>query len=507
MRLALVLHAHLPWVRECTPWSATERWFHEALWECYLPLLGWLERRRRPVTLSVSPPLAAMLDDELLRARSAAHFAAVAELNHRLAPSDALRTHYEERLDRAAAALELGSCARLARLDHVERITTSATHAFLPGLAPVGGIRPQIAVGLAVSDALFSAPRRGGAASDDVGQRMKLPAAAQKLWLPECAWSRDVDHALADEDVAVTVVDEHALSLARPKVAHHALLSPSGVAYVARSRDACLRVWSNARGYPGHAAYREFFRDAGFDTPSKHLGPFSAGTMTGLKYHRITGSSLAEKDLYDPGAALAQIDRDARDFAEHIASSGEEALLLAFDAELFGHWWHEGLAFLDRAADHLTRSGVELVRLSELTDGSLPVAEPAVSTWGRGGFGADWLNPSTARIWRALHRAHLDLTAVTRAHPDAAGLSGLALDHAIEATLSAQASDWLYMIHNRDHADYAAQRIRAHLEHAARMLAIVDGAPPTDERGVRAPRTITAKVSSERLRATIVGVT
>lgn len=486
MRLALVLHAHLPWVRARDPWTPTERWFHEAMWECYLPLVAWLERRPLAVTLSVSPPLAAMFEDPLLRARTAEHLTAVAELNARVAPSVELRAHYESLLGRAAAALEPSVCARLARLPEVQRMTTSATHGFLPGLAPVGGVRPQIAVGLAVAEALAATPR--GA-----------------LWLPECAWSREVDAVLAEEDVAMAVVDEHALAFARPKVTDNRLLSPNGVAYVARARDACLRVWSSTHGYPGHAAYREFFRDAGFDTPSERLGPLSAGTMTGLKYHRITGPGFAEKALYEPEAAAARVDRDARDFAEHIASSGHESLLLAFDAELFGHWWHEGLAFLDRAALHLTRLGVALVRLEDLTGGALPVAEPAASTWGRGGFGADWLSPSTAHVWRALHRAHLDLVAVTRAHRDAAGLRGLALDHAIEATLFAQASDWLYMIGNRDHADYALARIHGHLEHAARMLAVAGGASfgRHDEVAAESARTLTARVSSERLRASI----
>ncbi len=73
--LAFVLHAHLPFVRH--PEHARhleERWLYEALIECYLPLA----RRLRPdggegvpfaLTMSVTPPLAAMLKDELLRQR------------------------------------------------------------------------------------------------------------------------------------------------------------------------------------------------------------------------------------------------------------------------------------------------------------------------------------------------------------------------------------------------------------------------------------------------------
>ena len=42
--LALVLHAHLPYVRSSEPGSLEEDWYFQALQECYLPLLGVLEK-------------------------------------------------------------------------------------------------------------------------------------------------------------------------------------------------------------------------------------------------------------------------------------------------------------------------------------------------------------------------------------------------------------------------------------------------------------------------------
>ena len=41
--LALVLHAHLPYVRATEQNSLEEDWFFQALIECYLPLLETLE--------------------------------------------------------------------------------------------------------------------------------------------------------------------------------------------------------------------------------------------------------------------------------------------------------------------------------------------------------------------------------------------------------------------------------------------------------------------------------
>ena len=45
--LAIVLHAHLPYVRSDEPGSLEEDWFFQALAECYLPLLETLENASR----------------------------------------------------------------------------------------------------------------------------------------------------------------------------------------------------------------------------------------------------------------------------------------------------------------------------------------------------------------------------------------------------------------------------------------------------------------------------
>ncbi len=484
MRLALVLHAHLPWVKEPEPWTATERWFHEAMWECYLPLSRWLTSARSPVTLSVSPPLWAMMNDAGLERRFREHVSAVAQLNRTLAPNAALRAHYEERLA-DALSWDGAAFAKLPTLPHVELTTTSATHAFLPGLAPVGGLAGQIAVGRAL-----------------------VAARARSFWLPECAWSPEVDRALAACDVTIVPIDEHGLSLARPRVAGPVAASASGVCYAARARASCLLVWSAEHGYPGHGAYRDFYRDAGHTEPKERLGPFQPHTMTGLKYHRITDRRTADKQLYEPEVARLQVEADARDFVETLCHAATDPAVLAFDAELFGHWWHEGLVFIARVADELARRGVELVPLSALAAGSLPVTEPAPSTWGRGGFGRDWVNPGTARLWRALHHAQTELAVALARHRDASALRGLALDHAIEATLASQASDWLFMVSHDEHASYARRRIARHLEQAARWLELSRGAPPRrdEEAAINAPRTITAALGSERLRS-CVGLT
>ena len=73
--LAIVLHAHLPYVRSEEPGSLEEDWFFQALIECYLPLLETLEKAARSknqspkITIGLSPTLLSLLEDEVLKTR------------------------------------------------------------------------------------------------------------------------------------------------------------------------------------------------------------------------------------------------------------------------------------------------------------------------------------------------------------------------------------------------------------------------------------------------------
>src|SRR6516164_7700806 len=77
--LLLVLHAHLPYVRHPEyDRFLEERWFFEAVTETYIPLIKFFDRLRAErtpfkITLSVSPPLANMMEDPLLRDRVVRH--------------------------------------------------------------------------------------------------------------------------------------------------------------------------------------------------------------------------------------------------------------------------------------------------------------------------------------------------------------------------------------------------------------------------------------------------
>src|ERR1043165_4543961 len=87
--LALILHAHLPFVRHPEHEHFLEEdWLFEAITESYIPLLQMMQRLVNDnvsfkLTMSITPTLAAMLQDDLLRHRYVRHLDLLIDLARR----------------------------------------------------------------------------------------------------------------------------------------------------------------------------------------------------------------------------------------------------------------------------------------------------------------------------------------------------------------------------------------------------------------------------------------
>jgi len=465
--VALVLHAHLPYVlpagEDVRP-AMAERWLYEALLGSYLPLLNVLDGLANdgvhaPITISVSPTLASMLASPRTKTRFERYLNALAELNtdhqallHDDAKLQAAAVASADALRRARVSLDridgdvLGALQRHHRAGRIELMTTAVSHAYLPALAPaVGAAAAQLRLGR-IAFARWAAPTG--------------------MWIPECGFNPSVDRALADVGARYAVVAAHA--------AIGPLRSQAGVGYLPRHRDASLRVWARADGYPGHCCYREFHRDAGVMLGA---GSFGERAPIGLKYWRISSRSSEHKQPYEPLAAGRQALAHAADYSRWLELQPDPLVVPAFDAELFGHWWYEGPVFLDELLRRLADSdAVQLSTLGTSMDEALPtLGTPSASSWGRGGFSQPWLGPRTAPLVRHLHHAHRLVTRVAAARRDASGLRGRWLDQAIRELLLLQASDWAFMIDGDRCADYGRERFRRHLEGCRRFAELADG--------------------------------
>ncbi|NCU33591.1 MAG: hypothetical protein EOM23_11835, partial [Candidatus Moranbacteria bacterium] len=90
-----------------------------------------------------------------------------------------------------------------------------------------------------------------------------------------------------------------------------------------------------------------------------YLDSCGVRSNTGIKYYKITGNKvdLGKKEYYDIDEAMEAAKEHGTDFAQKKASQiahlydifdGVQPLIVApFDAELYGHWWFEGPAFIE----------------------------------------------------------------------------------------------------------------------------------------------------------------
>ena len=487
---ALVLHAHLPFVRhpeyeDCLE----EQWFYEAVVETYIPLLqvleGWV-RDRVPfrLTLSVSPTLVAMFQDPLLQSRALRHIRRLIELSER----EAKRTHrqpefrrvaemYRERF-RQALKLYLRYDRDLVQAFRgfqerggLECITCPATHALLPLLAVnEPAVRAQVQVGVAEYRRSFGRTPPG-------------------IWLPECGYYPGLDKLLREDGIRYFCVESHGLLHAEPCPRYGVyapVLTPSGVAAFGRDPESSKAVWSSIEGYPGDFDYREFYRDIGYDLDYEVIKPYLPGggirTNTGIKYYRITGKT-EQKEPYVRARAMEKAALHAghymgnreKQIAGLAAGMDRPPIVVApYDAELFGHWWFEGPEWMDCFVRQVARdqTSFRLITPSEYLD-LHPLNQactPSASSWGYRGYNEVWLNGSNDWIYPHLHHAADLMVELTGRMPRARGLRRRALNQAARELLLAQASDWAFMMKTGTTADYATQRTRRHLARFLRLM-------------------------------------
>jgi 1,4-alpha-glucan branching enzyme len=480
--LALILHAHLPWVRHPEHERFLEEsWFYEAMAECYLPLLrvlgGWV-RDRVParITVSVSPTLGAMLEDPLLRGRFRRWLEARLELAEQetfrtrwLGPVNAVAQFYHARFGWMLGLWDeiggdvLKALRALADAGVLEPMTCAGTHGLLPFLVDQpGSLHAQTALAQAEFRRWFGRASTG-------------------LWLPECSYAPGIEHSVREAGFRWLVVETHGLHHASPvpPALHLApAVTPEGLAVVARDPESARQVWSRDTGYPGDPVYRDFYHDIGFELDADYVdaclpAPGIRG-FTGIKYSRITGPTDA-KEPYDRATALERVRVHAEHFVEsrlvqlaEAAKHHEIPLLVTapYDAELFGHWWFEGPEFIDAVGRIAAVRGLDLVTptqfLAEHPQQAL--THPAASSWGEHGYWRLWLNEGNAWVRGHLRPADRRMSEMVAATSESESARWELLKHAGRELLLAQASDWPFILRTGTSPDYARQRIVHHLE-------------------------------------------
>jgi len=488
--LAMVLHAHLPYVRHPEdPTVMEERWLFEAVLGTYLPLLQVFEGLSSDgvpcrATVSLSAPLIGMLTDDLLKERAAQHIDQLIELAGKEIERTRSEPYYQRLaqmyLDRFLSLRHTWRChdgnlvlafKRLQDAGRVEIITSTATHAYFPLMdRNWAAIRAQVHTAADQYERHFGCRTKG-------------------IWLGECGYVPGVDELLREAAIRYFFVDTHGILFAdrRPVYGAYApLYCSSGVAAFGRDVESSQQVWSAKEGYPGDPHYRDFYRDIGFDLPMDYIGPYvhpeGHRIYTGIKYHAITHEKLHDKWVYDPNAARERAGQHAAHFREGrqrqidaLAATMDRPPIVVspYDAELYGHWWYEGPIFLGDLFRqlHFNQSTVETITPGDYLERhpTNQVSTPCASSWGHGGYGDYWVGESNAWVYRHLHVAAERMVALAHRHPDASGLTARALKQAARELMLAQSSDWTFIMRTGTTVSYATRRIEEHIVRFTRL--------------------------------------
>jgi 1,4-alpha-glucan branching enzyme len=503
-----VLHSHLPYARRAGRWPHGEEWIHEAASETYLPLLDALRglvREGVPIrlTLGMTPVLVEQLADESVLQNLVAFMTerrdnATADIA-RFQRSDeperaAIARWYAGRCDHLLRFLDdelggdiVGGFRRLQDDGAIEIATSAATHGYLALMARDSTIRAQIGVGIRAYERHFRRRPRS-------------------VWLPECAYRPayicddgsvrpGLETFLAAAGLKVFFVETHTIEGGRPvgKAAGEAVApyaeiqrrwvvplppthEPTGattfepywvseprVAAIGRNNRTGMQVWSAEYGYPGEARYREFHK---------------RDDVSGLHYWRVTGPrvDLGDKRLWDPQAAFSHVRLHADHFAGLVAElltderrrHGQRGIIAAaYDTELFGHWWFEGVEWLCEVLRRLaTRPEVELTSAADYVEKYPPeiVLNLPESSWGNGGGHFTWDNPETHWMWPVIHAAEERIERIADRHANATGALRPLVEQAAREALLLQSSDWPFLITTGQARDYAADRFENHVE-------------------------------------------
>ncbi len=474
-KLAIVLHAHLPYVKKNEKNSLEEDWLFQAILECYIPLLQVIEASKKEdpkntkLTISLSPTLLTLLQNNKIQKTFPSWIKTRIDFlidlpNKEKAASEFLMRNIKDKYEywEECSGNLIERFKQLNISGNIDILTCAATHGYLPILRE----NPETVIGQ-INTAIRSHENIFGA--KPLG-----------IWLPECAYYELLDQILFNCGIRYAVLDGHGIlnGSPRPRYGVYAPISSrNGVAFFGRDSESTLPVWSSKEGFPGDRVYREFHKDLGWELPPSKLKEKGIPTSRplGLKFHRITNnnSSLGKKEFYIENEAIKKVEEHADNYLLSrskqlmnltLSTTFEPLLVAPFDAELFGHWWYEGPRFIEFILKKSNKYSIQLTNLKEILiqKPNLQICDPSPSSWGQGGYHNYWLNDKNAWIVPEITRAgsvFVELS-LKKFNDD---FSIRLLEQAARELLLSQSSDWSFILRAGTTTELAKERIDRHL--------------------------------------------
>jgi 1,4-alpha-glucan branching enzyme len=515
-----VLHSHLPYCRNAGRWPHGEEWLHEAASETYIPLLNALYDLKQngipfKLTVGLTPVLVEQLADELViehlvefirdkitRAQTDAKRFEKTGDGHLLYLSHFYLDRYRWLLETFNERLNgniVAAFKELQNAGYIEVVTSAATHAYLPLLEQDSSIYAQLLVGRQ-------------------SYKRNFGVDPTSVWLPECGYrpsyflgGKDrivrpgIESFLSKLGMNCFFAETHTIEGGEPVgKAKEEVMGPYGnipkryvvpladytepthrttflpywvqtpeVAVIGRNNRTSMQVWSAEWGYPGDFNYREFHKKDG---------------SSGFQYWKVTGAKmdLAYKEYYDPYWAMQKVSEHSLHYARlvedlltsYYQETGKFGIVAAaYDTELFGHWWFEGIEWLKQVMQHLSQSElVELTTAREFVGGHPPqdiLALPE-SSWGMGGGHFTWMNADTNWMWPIIREAEMKMEDLVLKYPEAQGVLKEVLNQSARELVLLQSSDWPFLITTGQASAYATNRFLEHVDRFTQLANIAE---------------------------------
>ena len=474
-QIAIVLHAHLPYVRKNEKNSLEEDWLFQAILECYIPLLQAIESSKKEnplntrLTISLSPTLLSLLGNKKIQKtfpcwiRTRNNFLSELPQNEKNASAFLIKHLNDKFLYWQECSGNLIEKFRvLNNSGNLDILTCAATHGYLPILREnPETVKGQINTAIRSHHNIFGTKPLG-------------------IWLPECAYYENLDEILFNSGIRYAILDGHGVLNAtpRPRYGVYApICSKKGVAFFGRDSESTLPVWSAKDGFPGNNVYREFHKDLGWELPISKLQKKGISTKRplGLKFHKITNENfpLGEKEFYVESEAIKKAAEHADDYLLArsrqlekltLSSSFKPLLVAPFDAELFGHWWYEGPLFIENILKNSNKYSIKLTNLREflVQKPNLQICDPSPSSWGQGGYHKYWINDANSWIVPEITKAGSTFVKLCSKKFNNDLTTRLFNQLARELLLS-ESSDWSFILRAGTTTELAKERIERHL--------------------------------------------
>lgn len=512
--LNITLHAHLPYVVNHGSWPHGIEWLLEAAAETYLPLLRAFDRLDRDnIPLRCNLNLSPILLEQLAHPVFCAEFPRYLERKITAAREDESfflsigehvyaetarfwQSFFTEALQQFEALNRdiVAAFRSFADRGMLEIITCAATHGYMPLLGTDESLRAQIRVAVAAHEKhLGRRPR--GIWAPECGYRpagvWSYPVAPEGATEPASFQRIGIEQALSESSLEFFFVDTHLVQesarihspyeflrrsagndpgfhapddrrLYHPFYVEGPYNKAEAVTIFPRDPRTGLQVWSGENGYPGDENYLDFHKKR---WPGGH------------RYWRVTGPrvDIGDKQPYIPSVAAERIREHASHFVHLVYQALEPGfndsvppvLCSPFDAELFGHWWFEGVTWLETVARilHDYDTGICLTTCSAYLDrfprgGFLALHE---GSWGAEGNNQVWLNNETTWTYSQLYAAELACREIcTSSEWRKCPIAERVVKQLCRELLLLESSDWQFLITTGAARDYAELRFNTH---------------------------------------------